>query len=271
MTARLALVTGAGRGYGAVVARHLAAAGVTVAALGRDEAAVNAIAEEVGGVALIADVLDRERVTSEVARLVADRGAPDVLVNNAGVGGAFALAWEADDDEWWRTVEVNVRGTHNVTSATVPSMIAAGAGRVINVVSHAGTARWPYGSAYVVSKAGVIKYGENLAAETRKLGLTVFNYNPGILEIGLTATLFESQPAEGTLDAMVADWFRTQIAEGRGADADASAALLTRIALGDADVLSGRYLTAYDDLDALVARSEDIARSNAYTLGLLEP
>jgi NADP-dependent 3-hydroxy acid dehydrogenase YdfG len=265
------LVTGAGRGYGAVVSRHLARAGASVAVLGRDETALTALADEIGSVPLVADVLDRTAVGAAVSALHQRFGRVDVLVNNAGVGGPLGLAWEVDPDAWWQTLEVNVRGTHVVTSAVLPGMVAAGAGRVVNVASHAGTARWPYGSAYAVSKAAVIKLGENLAAEVRRHGIAVLSYHPGILEIGLTDTLFRAEPAPGTTEAMVAAWFRQQIAEGRSVDADVSAATLTRIALGEADAFSGRYLTAYDDLDALLAAADDVQGTDLYTLGLLRP
>jgi NADP-dependent 3-hydroxy acid dehydrogenase YdfG len=271
MAAPLVLVTGAGRGYGATVARHVAAAGFHVAVLGRDAHAIGAVAEEVGGRPVVADVLDRAAVERGIAGLVADHGPISVLVNNAGLGGPLALMWEADPDEWWATFEVNVRGTHNVTTAVLPGMFAAGAGRIINIVSHAGTARWPYGSAYAISKAAVIKLGENLAAEVRRHGVVVLNYHPGILEIGLTQTHFESAPEPGTTEAMVADWFRGEIAAGRSIDADLSAERLVRLVRGDADALTGRYLTAYDDLDAILAESDEIAGSTLYTLGLLQP
>lgn len=265
------LVTGAGRGYGAVVARTLAAAGHDVAVLGRNRPDVERVASEVGGVALVADVLDEKALDSAVGALVADRGPVDALVNNAGVGGAMGLAWELGRDEWWRAMEVNVRGTHNATTAVLPAMVERGTGRVVNVVSHAGVARWPYGSSYAVSKAAVIKYGENLAAELKRAGIAVINYHPGILEIGLTATLFESDPAPGTTEHMVAEWFRAQIADGRSVDAEVSAAKLARIVSGEFDALSGRYLTAYDDLDELSAKAPDVAGTDWYTLGLLSP
>jgi NAD(P)-dependent dehydrogenase (short-subunit alcohol dehydrogenase family) len=268
--APLALVTGGGRGYGAVVARHLAAGGFTVAVLGRDAGAVDAVAESIDGVALHADVLDADRIADVVGDHRERHGPIDVLVNNAGVGGPLGLAWAVDPDEWWRTLEVNVRGTHTVTRAVVPHMVARGRGRIINVASNAGVARWPYGSAYAVSKAAVIKHGENLAAEVRRHGVVVLNFHPGILEIGLTDTLFTADPEPGTTEAMVADWFRTQIAEGNSVDADASAAQLTRLATGVADNLTGRYFTAYDDLDAIVERAGDIAETD-YTMGLLKP
>ncbi len=265
------VVTGAGRGYGAVVARRLAAAGHQVVVLGRNRAAVEAVAGEVGGIALVADVLDEGALDAAVARLLADHGPVDTLVNNAGVGGTLGLAWEVDRTEWWRAVEVNVRGTHNATTAVLPSMLERGSGRIVNVVSNAGVARWPYGSSYAVSKAAVIKYGENLAAEVRKRGIAVLNFHPGILEIGLTETLFASAPEPGSTEHMVAEWFRAQIAAGRSVDAQVSAGKLARLASGELDALSGRYVTAYDDFDDLMRRAEEILSSDLYTLGLLQP
>lgn len=265
------LVTGAGRGYGAVVARQLAGAGHEVAVLGRNGADVEAVAAEIGGVALVGDVLDVEALDAAVGQLVAEHGPVDTLVNNAGIGGALGLAWEVGRDEWWRALEVNVRGTHNVTTAVLPFMLERGDGRVVNVVSHAGVARWPYGSSYAVSKAAVIKYGENLAAELKRRGIAVINYHPGILEIGLTATLFDSDPAPGTTEHMVAEWFRDQIARGNSVGAEQSAAKLARLASGEFDEFSGRYLTAYDDLDVLAAKSSEMEGTDWYTLGLLAP
>jgi NAD(P)-dependent dehydrogenase (short-subunit alcohol dehydrogenase family) len=149
-------------------------------------------------------------------------------------------------------------------------MVARRRGRVINVVSNAGVARWPYGSAYAVSKAAVIKHGENLAAEVRRHGITVLNFHPGILEIGLTETLFDADPPPGSYEAMVTVWFRRQIAEGRSIDAEASAAQLARLAGGVADALTGRYLTAYDDIEGMATDGAKLAETD-YTLGLLKP
>ncbi|HJQ41844.1 MAG TPA: SDR family oxidoreductase [Jatrophihabitantaceae bacterium] len=270
MAQQVVLVTGAARGYGEVVSRRLAADGALVAVLARDSGRAAALADDIGGIPLVADVLDRDAVTDAVDTLMSRVDRIDALVNNAGLGGTLGPAWEVDPDDWWHCFEVNVRGTHTVTSAVLPSMIAAGAGRIVNVVSNAGVNRWPLGSAYAVSKAAVIKYGENLAAELRRYGIVTVNFHPGILEIGLTESLFSSQPEPSTYGGRVADWFRQEIELGHSVDSERSASMLTRLALTAPLTLTGRYVTAYDDLDDLLARAES-ARPEAFTLGLLQP
>jgi NAD(P)-dependent dehydrogenase (short-subunit alcohol dehydrogenase family) len=264
------LITGAGRGYGAIAAQKLADAGCQLSLLGRDVERLEQVAAETGGTPVVADVLDAEGIDRAIALVVADQGVPDALVNNAGVGGPLGLAWEVNRRDWWSTIEVNLGGVHIVTTAVLAFMLERQAGRIVNIVSHAGTARWPYGSAYAVSKAAVIKYGENLASEVRKRGIVVLNFHPGILEIGLTSNLFESNPDPGSVEGMVANWFREQIATGKSVDADHSAAQLTRLVLGHLDQFSGRYLTASDDFDDLLARVNDLGDTD-YTLGLLNP
>lgn len=266
--APLALVTGGARGYGVLIVRELDRRGMRVAVLARDPDALRRICAEVDGIPVEADVLDEEAVREGLSALSADHGPVSVLVNNAGVGGRFDLTWEAPVQDWWRTMEVNVRGTHTVTSAVVPRMIEAGRGRVINVVSQAGIHRWPMNSMYSVSKAAVIKYGENLAAEVRRFGLFVLNYHPGLLRVGLTETLFDGRELTRN-EQLAADWFSRQFAEGRGMDPSRSAEQLGRLAAGEADALSGRYLTAYDDLDDLLRRADRVRGSDALTMGFL--
>jgi NAD(P)-dependent dehydrogenase (short-subunit alcohol dehydrogenase family) len=267
LVGKVCLVTGGARGYGEALVRRLAAAGATVAILGRDSSRVKTLASEIGGLGVVADVVDRDQVQAAADQVVAETERVDVLVNNAGLGWPLGLAWEVDPDEWWRCVEVNVRGSYTVTRAVLPGMIEARCGRIINIVSHAGTARWPLGSAYAVSKAALIKLGENLAVETRRYGIAVVNYHPGIMDIGLTETLFTKSEISSS-ESRVADWFREQIDSGNNADVGTSCDMVVRLAAGAADALSGRYLTAYDDLDEIV-RSVAAGNEETQTLGLI--
>ena len=266
---QVALVTGAGRGLGRAYARALASAGAAVAALARSadqlEATV-ALVEAAGGraVALPADVADGPAVERAVAELERRLGPPDLLVNNAGVGGPIGPAWEVDPEQWWRTMEINLRGNFLCARAVLPGMVARRRGRIINLASNAGAFRWPLVSAYAVSKAALVKFTENLAAETRRHGVAVFAVHPGLVTVGLTEQALSADPA-ATTDAPMA-WIRQEVAAGRAVPPERSGALVLALAGGRADALSGRYLTVDDDLAALVASADAIRRDDLYTL-----
>ena len=90
-------------------------------------------------------------------------GSVDVLVNNAGVFGPVGPIWETDADEWWHSMDVNLRGPWLCSQAVLPSMIARGRGCIISTASSAGLRGTPYGSAYVLSKTAIIRLSEILA------------------------------------------------------------------------------------------------------------
>jgi len=197
---QVAIVTGGGRGIGQAMAQELASAGAAVAALARSEdqlAKTVALIEGEGGraMALPADVTDQHVVERAVAETERQLGPVDLLVNNAGVGGQVGPLWEVEPDEWWRCVEVNLRGSFLCARAVVPGMIARQHGRVIISSSLAGTAPWPYMSAYAIGKAAVTRLAENLAAETRAQGICVFALNPGSVRTAMWESLFLSDEA----------------------------------------------------------------------------
>src|SRR5262249_57794157 len=103
-----------------------------------------------------ADVPGRAAVGAAVAAVEGTLGPIGLLVNNAGAGGPVGPLAEADPDEWWRAVAVNLRGPLLCTRAVLPGMLARRRGRVVNVASGAGTRAIPYLSAYVTSKAALI-------------------------------------------------------------------------------------------------------------------
>jgi NAD(P)-dependent dehydrogenase (short-subunit alcohol dehydrogenase family) len=270
---RVALVTGGGRGVGRLLARTLAEAGAAVALIARssDELAttVDQI-QDAGGVAVAAsaDVTDETAVTAALAQLRAQLGPVDVLINNAGINGPMGVLWETEQAEWWRTLEVNLGGAFVLTRMLLPDMIDAGRGHIINLTSNAGVYRWPLMSAYVTSKAALIKLTETLAAETVKHGVSVFSVDPGLLPIGLSDAALMSTAQPDTPEGRVFGWIRGQLNTGRGADPARAAQLILELASGRGDCLSGRHLTVADDLDTLLGRSDEIRRGDLHTLRL---
>jgi NAD(P)-dependent dehydrogenase (short-subunit alcohol dehydrogenase family) len=155
------------------------------------------------------------------------RGAKRALVE-AGSGRelTYAQLATADPADWWRTLEINLGGAFELTRIVLPGMIAAGHGQILNITSNAGVYRWPLVSAYATSKAALVKLTENLAAETRRHGVSVLSVDPGLLPIGLTQQKRNSEPAPGTPEGRIAAWTRDRIASGRGADPYQAARLI---------------------------------------------
>src|SRR5262249_20305001 len=152
------------------VAIAMARTGVAVGVVARSERELAETVdrvEQAGGkaVAAPADVTDAAELGLAMHRLREALGPVDLLVNNAGVLGPVGPLWEVDVDEWWRAMDVNVRGLLLASKVVLPEMVARRRGRIINLASQAGVHRWPLVSAYSVSKAAVVKLTENVARE----------------------------------------------------------------------------------------------------------
>src|SRR5579872_2676959 len=156
-----AVVTGGGRGLGRAFAQALGARGAKVVVIARSEHELDETVASIGSRAraFAANVTDAESV-GEVFRKI---GAVDVLVNNAGVLGPIGPFAETDFDDWWRTIDVNVRGSMLCMHAVLPGMIERHGGRIINIVTSAFSPA--YLSAYLTSKTALIRATECIAAE----------------------------------------------------------------------------------------------------------
>jgi short-subunit dehydrogenase len=171
---RRVLVTGASRGIGEALARRFAEAGATVALLARDEAAIDALAAELGGTAHPADLADPAAVAGLVDRIEADGGPLDVLVNNAALdGGGFF-------PELDQVLHVNLVAALQLCRQVLPGMLDRGGGRIVNISSMAGVAAFPGMAAYAATKAGLSHFTEMLALDLRGLpvGTTLVELGP---------------------------------------------------------------------------------------------
>jgi NAD(P)-dependent dehydrogenase (short-subunit alcohol dehydrogenase family) len=187
---RIAVVTGAGRGIGAAVARALAAEGAAVALCARTKAQLVEVAEAItaeGGTALpfACDVADEGSVQAMAAAVRSALGPVDVLVNNAGVAHSAPLARTTLSD-WNRILAVNATGTFLCTQAFVPDMVARRWGRVVNVASTAARMGARYIGAYAASKHAVLGFTRSIAAEVAASGVTVNAVCPGYVDTEMT-------------------------------------------------------------------------------------
>ena len=262
---QVALVTGAGRGIGRAIALALSDAGAAVAVCARTEGAVTGVAREIadrGGHALAmrCDVTHRQEVEGIVAEIERAIGPVDLLVNNAGQFGPTGPLAATDPDEWWQALEVNLRGPLYCARAVLPGMLSRGQGRIVNLSSGAGLAAIPMLSAYAVSKAALYRLSENLAAETRGHGVVVFAINPGLVRTAL------SESALSCGEPSIEQWFTDAFANQEDVSPESAATLVVYLASGAADVLSGRYIFATDDVAQIVARADEIEKHDLYVL-----
>jgi NAD(P)-dependent dehydrogenase (short-subunit alcohol dehydrogenase family) len=184
LAARHAVVTGGGRGIGAAVAAELARLGADVTLMGRDTEALERHAALLRGtwgveaVAAACDVADEGAVRSAFAAARDRLGDPGVLVNNAGIAEAAALA-DTTLEMWSRMLTVNATGTFLCSREVVDGMVGAGWGRIVNIASVAGLHGASRIGAYCASKHAVVGLTRALGRELGRTGVTVNAVCPG--------------------------------------------------------------------------------------------
>jgi short-subunit dehydrogenase len=172
VTPTVALVTGAGSGMGKFAAHRLAERGVVVAGLDVNEAglAETAAADAARVHPYPCDVTDQAAVETTVARIEADHGPIDRVMNAAGMAVVGSLLGQSPT-EIMRVMQVNYGGTVNVTAATLPAMLERGRGELVNFASLAGWIPQPKMGAYCATKFAVVAYSEALWMENRGRGV----------------------------------------------------------------------------------------------------
>ncbi len=206
---RTALVTGAGSGIGAAIARTLAERGHHVVVTDVDEAAAGLVAAEIGCEARRLDVTDPEAVRVVAESVAADRDGIDAWVSNAGIS-TMAPFLEVPVEQVARTLAINLQAVFVCGQAAARTMVAAGRpGRILNVASMAGKAgRVPYLSDYVASKFGVVGLTQAMAFELAPHGITVNSVCPGYVQTPMQERelAWEAQLRGTTPDAVRELW-----------------------------------------------------------------
>ncbi len=233
--ARVALVTGGSRGLGAAIVRALAGRGLRVAFTYRERADLaEELCEELaaGGERPLALRFDQETETGEevVAAVTEHWGRLDSLVLSAGIWNGGRID-RLDPEEWWRVVEVDLRGVYRMARAAVGPIGAGPAGAITIVSSTIGIAGFPGDTAYASAKAGLVGLGRSLAKELAPAGTRVNVLAPGFVESD--ATVDVSPAARERLSSrLLIDRF------GRAEEIGAAAAFLSE----DATYTTGTVL-----------------------------
>lgn len=196
---KVVLVTGASRGIGNSIAREFAkdSNNIVIGTATTDERALSFVdsmredgIENVHGIGM--NINDADSVNQAIARIVEDFGAPNILINNAGMtaDNLFLLMKEND---WSKIIDGNLTGVFRVTKACIKPMVKARWGRIINISSVVGVTGNPGQCNYSAAKAGVIAMTKSLAIEVASRGITANIIAPGFIETDMTKKLNEQQ------------------------------------------------------------------------------
>lgn len=182
---QVAIITGAAGNLGQATAQAFAAAGARLALVDRDQLALEmviAALKDSDAVGFTADLMDPDSVAEMVKEVSAHFGRIDILANIAGGFTMGPPVHETTDRDWDFMMNLNARTVFNTCRAVIPHLLAAGAGRIVNVAARAAVEGKAHMAPYCASKAAVITLTESLAAELKDAGVTVNCILPGTVD-----------------------------------------------------------------------------------------
>jgi len=234
---KIAIITGAGSGMGKRASIIFASEGATVAAVDiNDEQVMDTVTEitAAGGkaIALHADVSKAEDVKRMVDETVAELGTPNVLYNNAGIEGESNYLANMTEDQFDKVIAINLRGVFLGMKYTLPHMVKAGGGSVINQASIAGLIAVRGGAGYAASKAGVLALTRVAALEYGRYNIRVNAICPGAIETPMAQRIRGGEPPKPKALQRISVF-------GRMADPDEIAKVALFLASDDASFATG--------------------------------
>ena len=181
LTGQIALVTGASRGIGRAIAMELAKQGAVVIGTATSESGakdIDAALKPTGGAGAVLNVNDAAACDALIDSIVKERGALNILVNNAGIT-QDNLAMRMKDDEWTSVIDTNLSAVFRLARGVLRPMMKAKGGRIINITSVVGSSGNPGQANYAAAKAGVAGMSRALAREIGSRNITVNCVAPG--------------------------------------------------------------------------------------------
>jgi len=247
---KVAIVTGGGGGIGKAIVETFAREGARVAIADRDIATARTLAETLGAargaaLAVEVDVADAAAVTRMAAQAFDAFGRIDILVNNAGIRFLNTLL-EQSDDEWRRTLDVNLTGPFLCCKAVIPYMLRTGKGKIVNVSSVAGLFGRPLRSAYCASKGGEIAFTRAAALDMKGKNIYINALAPALVDTPLNAAF--------TADAALAPVWGSETMVGRWGKPPEIAQAALFLASDASDFVNGTVLTVDGGWTAAMVR-----------------
>jgi meso-butanediol dehydrogenase / (S,S)-butanediol dehydrogenase / diacetyl reductase len=178
---KVAIVSGGGTGIGAATARRFTEEGAHVVVTGRRPGPIEAVAAEIGGIAVAGDAADPSHARASVEAAERSFGGLDVVIANAGAGFGGTAA-DVDDETWERTLAVNLSGPLRLVRAAVPSLRARGAGSIVLMSSVSALVGATGSAAYTASKAALLGLTRSLAVDYGPRGIRTNAVCPGWVE-----------------------------------------------------------------------------------------
>ncbi len=236
LTDQIALVTGASRGIGQAIAKGLGKESAIVIGTATSDAGaekITAYLKESGikGMGLTLNVSDADSIKECLAVITKDFGAPDILINNAGIT-RDNLLMKMKDDEWDDIINTNLTSIFRMSKAVVRGMMKKRSGRIISISSVVGATGNPGQTNYAAAKAGLVGFSKSLAREIGSRNITVNTVAPGFIDTDMTREL-----SDGQRDALI-----SQIPLNRLGQADEIAAAVVFLASPGAAYISGETI-----------------------------
>jgi NAD(P)-dependent dehydrogenase (short-subunit alcohol dehydrogenase family) len=254
---QVAIVTGAGRGFGKAIGLRLAAEAAAVTVTSRTKAELDEVVaqiESAGGraLAVAGDATNRSDVARVVQAAREKFGLITLMVNNAGVPGPFGPIGVVDPEEWWAAQAIHVRAPFLFMSEVLPEMKERRNGRIINVVSLRVHKLTPSLSAYCLGKAAEFRLTELVNAEAKDHGVRAFAVDPGSVITSMAESTMASPEAQRWLPDMVELLHELKGRPGEEAVLAKCTQRCADLASGRYDALSGRYIGRDADLDDML-------------------
>ena len=265
------VLTGASRGFGRALAHRFHQAGASLLLVARPSQDLELIQAELGSANRAGQTVESigiDQSQAGAAESIFSGRSLDVLVNCAAIQGPIGPLWETDQDEWRRTIDVDLTGPVNLMRAAIPLLIKRGGGVVINVSGGGATSSRPGFSAYAGAKTALVRVSECVAEEAGPFGVAVTAVAPGAMPTAMLKAVLDAGP---TLAGPKEHQAARKALEGGEQAMEAALGLCTYLAETPRMHLSGKLLAAlWDPWGDLEDRAADLA-GDVYTLRRILP